>query len=280
MKRIPRENLLCELRRLCHELGRSPTMKEMNERGAYSAPTYRNRFGSWREALALIGKAPVSDNRGATREELVEAMQELARQLGRTPTKVEMRERGEFSEKPYIRVFGSWGTAISAAELELGPRQRQQQNIDELTLLKEIRRLASELGRAPSAREMNCMGKYSVTAYSYRYGSWNAAVGEAGFEPLEKPVGEREWDRTANSHYIGKWKEIRTEAIQRDEEHCQDCGMVRGEHQEEYGRDLEVHHLTPVREFDDPEEADQLDNLVTLCAQCHGKRERDLLTNR
>jgi 5-methylcytosine-specific restriction endonuclease McrA len=38
---------------------------------------------------------------------------------------------------------------------------------------------------------------------------------------------------------------------------------------EELGQEPDVHHRTPVRSFDIPEDAHSLDNVVTLCRSCH-----------
>ena len=69
-----------------------------------------------------------------------------------------------------------------------------------------------------------------------------------------------------------EWHHTRKDALDRDGEQCQDCGLPRGEHRETFDRDLEVHHITPVSEggakFD-------MENLVTLCVPCHLERHRD-----
>ena len=50
-QRIPTEDLIDELRRLGDEVGRAPTIAEMKTEGEYWPSTYKNRFGSWAEAL-------------------------------------------------------------------------------------------------------------------------------------------------------------------------------------------------------------------------------------
>ena len=35
------------------------------------------------------------------------------------------------------------------------------------------------------------------------------------------------------------------------------------------GRKPDVHHIIPVREFADPEDAHTVDNLICLCVTCH-----------
>lgn len=71
------------------------------------------------------------------------------------------------------------------------------------------------------------------------------------------------------SWYTGDWLEVRATARKRDNYECQACCKTH----EENGQRLDVHHIRPVREFDDPQDAHRLDNVVTLCRSCHGKVE-------
>ncbi|WP_176696629.1 homing endonuclease associated repeat-containing protein [Haloparvum sedimenti] len=49
--RIPREELLAELRAVANELGHPPTTTEMNEHGNFTIDPYQREFGTWRTAL-------------------------------------------------------------------------------------------------------------------------------------------------------------------------------------------------------------------------------------
>jgi len=82
------------------------------------------------------------------------------------------------------------------------------------------------------------------------------------------------WRGGCKNYYGEKWYSQRRKAIDRDNEQCQDCGMNRDQHYDEHGSDLEVHHKIPIRTFNDTAEANKLDNLVTLCVNCHIKREK------
>ncbi len=63
-------------------------------------------------------------------------------------------------------------------------------------------------------------------------------------------------------------RRLRLAALTRDQYTCQDCGHV-GESGFRSGN-VQVHHIRP-RILGGP---DSLDNLITLCLPCHGKRER------
>lgn len=80
--------------------------------------------------------------------------------------------------------------------------------------------------------------------------------------------GERNpnWNGGSGTRYYGKdWEEQRKKAIERDNYTCQICGDKESL--------LHVHHRNPFNDFDDHTEANELSNLKTLCAKCHGELE-------
>lgn len=69
--------------------------------------------------------------------------------------------------------------------------------------------------------------------------------------------------------YGENWDEQREKARSRDGYSCVRCGAD----ESEIDRELDVHHITPIREFDCTEEANRLENLITLCRPCHNNVE-------
>lgn len=69
--------------------------------------------------------------------------------------------------------------------------------------------------------------------------------------------------------YGSDWKRQRDKARERDGYTCQGCGVP----ESELPKQLSVHHIIPRRKFNDTDRADQLENLVSLCNQCHKKWE-------
>lgn len=81
-------------------------------------------------------------------------------------------------------------------------------------------------------------------------------------------------------HYGSNWSEQRQRAIRRDQARCQvpGCGRTEAESLVRYGLGLDVHHLTPIREFKrdgeiDHEAVNSLDNLLTLYRERHVKTD-------
>lgn len=71
--------------------------------------------------------------------------------------------------------------------------------------------------------------------------------------------GGHEW------YYGPNWYEQRRKVLERDNRICQLCGIP------ENGRKNDVHHIAPFREFglERYEDANKLENLMTLCHSCH-----------
>lgn len=80
------------------------------------------------------------------------------------------------------------------------------------------------------------------------------------------------WKGGAEKDYGPLWNRIREEVRERDGE-CVSCGMGLDCHQDEYGRKMDVHHIVPIKEFDRFEKANDMENLVSLCRECHAKVE-------
>lgn len=115
------------------------------------------------------------------REDLLDEIRRLADDLGRTPTKRDMNDLGAYSGRLYFDRFDSWNAAVEEAGLEPNPQRARGPSDEEL--LAELRRLASELGRSPSSREMRRYGTHSDSTYVRRFGSWDNALSEVDLTP-------------------------------------------------------------------------------------------------
>ncbi len=74
------------------------------------------------------------------------------------------------------------------------------------------------------------------------------------------------WTNAPND-YGPDWDSIRARVRARDRYRCQGCGAP------ENGKPHHVHHRIPFRAFASREQANQLDNLATLCPNCHRRAE-------
>lgn len=264
---IPKEEVLQDLKDFAEELGHVPTSVEMSERGPHSRKLYARKFGSWNNALQAAG-FDIHVSRDLSREDLVEEIRRLAEELGRVPLRKDMTEQGAYCSTVYYHEFGPWPESLLAAGLE--PHYDHDVSRDEL--IQELQRLAESLGRAPFHDDIHEQAKYSLHWYQKTFGSINQALRIA----VPDYYGRRLWRNHLNAHlpWGSGWREIREKAIQRDNEQCLRCGMSRKEHKEQTGFDLNVHHRRPrqyyyYHEEKSLDEANKLENLLTLCFACH-----------
>ncbi|AUX09314.1 hypothetical protein AArcSl_1685 [Halalkaliarchaeum desulfuricum] len=179
--KIPVDDLLEELQRLADELGEPPSAAQMNEHGDYWASTYRDRFGSWNEALAKAGFGP-GERRDAqiSEQDLLDELRRLgdASDEPAPPTFEMMDESGRYGARTYIRHFGSWNKAVQEAGFE----PEHPREVREEELCAELRRLATELEKSrPTAQDMVEHGRHGVATYQRQFGSWSNAL-DAAFE--------------------------------------------------------------------------------------------------
>lgn len=86
--------------------------------------------------------------------------------------------------------------------------------------------------------------------------------------------GHPNWQGGNVGAYGPGWSRVRRLALERDERTCVVCGTSA----EELDRNPDVHHILPVRWFDESDEytildAHRLSNVVSLCIGCHRKAD-------
>jgi HNH endonuclease len=146
-------------------------------------------------ALAGIDEAALAEFRAGIRrrytdEQILEQLRASAQRLGRSPTMREFAADPEAEVHPQtvIEHFGTWNAAKRAA----GLMPRRFISRDEL--LDQLRGLGAELGRTPTARDVdgNRRRVASKSLIWHTFGSLTAALKEAGFDV---PVGEERLER-------------------------------------------------------------------------------------
>src|SRR5512141_1897015 len=125
-----------------------------------------------------------------TNEQILSELRASAGRLGRSPTMREFAADSKTTVHPQtvIEHFGSWNAAKRAAGLV--PRRFATRD----ELLGLLRELGGELGRPPTARDIDeRKGRMpSKSLYWHTFGSLSTALREAGFDV---PVGEERLER-------------------------------------------------------------------------------------
>jgi hypothetical protein len=111
--------------------------------------------------------------------ELISEIQRVARILGvdRVSQREFDRNRSNGSVTTIGHQFGSWNEAVMAAGLKPNPSGGGGRGaiLDANELLEEILRVRSEIGELPSERKMGRWGRFSISAYRDRWGTFTKA---------------------------------------------------------------------------------------------------------
>ncbi|MFO7925797.1 MAG: HNH endonuclease [Halobacteriota archaeon] len=145
-------------------------------------------------------------------------------------------------------------------------------DIDQISLAKSI-------PDRPGTREFDCdhCGSTVVRQSKNLTGEHLLCSDDCLYEWLSETFtgeGHPNWKGGSTQNYGRGWQRVRKLALERDGHACVVCGATKAE----LGRNLDVHHIVPVRasvetpvatEFD----AHHLENVVCLCPACHRKAE-------
>ncbi|WP_158056550.1 homing endonuclease associated repeat-containing protein [Halorussus halophilus] len=181
--KITDRELLVELQRLEQQLGHTPTQEDVAEQSDHSHQTYKNRFGSWNNAIeqAMLPTNDISE------KDLRQELERVADDLGHPPTAEEMNQHGEYAAVTYHRRFGSWLDALNECDFDT-----TQTQITDTELLTEIERVATELEKSPSETDFEEHGRFHPQTYTKRFGSWNQARELAGVAVPTQKISEQE----------------------------------------------------------------------------------------
>jgi Homing endonuclease associated repeat len=108
-------------------------------------------------------------NHEGTRETILAAIRRAAEELGRAPSRGELRRITGVSHYRVLAEFTTLREAVRAAGLEPNPKGEKISTED---LLADWKRVAEKLGRRPSRAEYVREGKYSAGALTVRFRSW------------------------------------------------------------------------------------------------------------
>ena len=150
-------------------------------------------------------------------EQILEELRASAKRIGRSPTMKEFAADPGTTAHPQtvIEHFGSWNAAKRAAGLV--PRRFATRE----DLLRQLRDLGEELGRTPTAKDLeeHRATMPSKSLYWHTFGSLTTALREAGFDvPNEEERLERAVEQGVGvARALGRlpkfadWKEARTQ---------------------------------------------------------------------
>jgi endogenous inhibitor of DNA gyrase (YacG/DUF329 family) len=237
-----------------------------------------------------------SNPRQIGRDTLIKDYQDVAAELGKTPSQIEYNNHGEYTWSAIRGYFDGMGELQDAAGLERLDKGRVDKVCEHCGRDYDVRH-ANKDSKYCSER---CSDLWKIEAYSGQGNPFGYIYREINCEMCGKLVEDSNIDQrfcsqecmikwrssvtSGENHprwnpdtvpsdrrgYRGEnWDEQRQKALDRDDYECQACG------EGETLPSLHVHHIEPWSSFadDEEDEANRVENLLSLCASCHLKLE-------
>ena len=124
-----------------------------------------------------------------TKEEILKAIKECAKELGRAPSLGELAKMKRVAKASVYRKFGKYQDALATCGLErTGPGYQT----DLRDVFLDWARLARRLGKLPTMGDYEAHAKFSIQPLLRRYGIW-AHVPAGMAEYIREQKLEREW---------------------------------------------------------------------------------------
>lgn len=215
------EQLLNFLIDLKIELGKTPSSTDVDKKeGLPKSSLYNKRFGSFKNALSLIGlsRDKVKSDK-YTDSELKAFYKEMCNYFGKSPTATEIEEyRVEINNNiPSARTFITRFDSLSELSRQVGLKhiKNKYSGIEKDFLIEELKRYNEEFGHPPRGKDLDKSNKGypSRKTYEKHFGSFGDALLKAGFpyrgnkhfskKPL--PKGVDYWTRENLKEYFLKY---------------------------------------------------------------------------
>lgn len=124
-------------------------------------------------------------HRNLSKEELINDLKRISVFLHKSYiSRSEYETNGKYSASPYLRCFGSWTNALSAAGLETHKNKNDYKIIPDNYLIEDMKKVSTLLNKeSVSTKDYSMYGKYKVQTILSRFSSWSNALNIAGLKP-------------------------------------------------------------------------------------------------
>ena len=136
----PKKELLETLRTLRDDLNRVPKPTDLPEDCEYTRHDFYEKFGSWDEALEVIG---------INKEQvLLDDLEQVANKVGRVPNSADIQEHGAYAYPTYTKHLGSLSTALEQSDVKLGTEEgaTDTATLPRSTQIDDIKRRVNGVG--------------------------------------------------------------------------------------------------------------------------------------
>jgi hypothetical protein len=176
---VQKRDIVEAIQTLAKQKGRDwLTHGEFFAESSISQHQFHSHFARWNDAIVEAGLRALDrtgrpdQQRGMTKEQLIESVLRVAEELGRKAiSETEFTKRTGISYRPIHRLFGSWAQFVTEAGLSVHPSNKSK--IPDEALFAEFYRVRDKVGHFPSYQELALSSKYSRGTFENRFGNFS-----------------------------------------------------------------------------------------------------------
>ena len=208
-KKIKDEQIVEDIIKVKEKIGKIPSQNDYKANGSFSINSILNRrpWNVWlKEIFNTINTEYSGTNiNKVSDEDLLDNLKNIVEKLGRVPEQSELK-LGKYSPNAYKRAFGNYSSALE----KLGLYASVRYGVSNEEILKDIVRVSKELKRTPFFEEFSKLNNtVSSSTVCERFGSWNAALKEAGLKiTMNKNLLKEDITTALNDWFVKNNKDI------------------------------------------------------------------------
>ncbi|MEW6737120.1 MAG: hypothetical protein AB1489_37890 [Acidobacteriota bacterium] len=216
------EEVLSDLQAVRTKIGHLPSGVEYSKAGRITVSVVKKvlQCNKWTDVLIKtfgvdLETAKCFGEKGKYRtiKQRLDELKSLAVKLKHTPSQSEAKAHGIATTVLRKRLQSDWAGVCKAAglSLKLLPEKVQRVLASREDIIKDIRKVASRLGKTPSAQEYKQYGRFTLKQINKRMGKWMQVIREAGLDltdryddkncPIYRPV----------DYYLAKLRKLATQ---------------------------------------------------------------------
>ena len=174
---VTEQELIDDINRVAQELGRSPKITDYHKLGKYTSIQYH---GGWKYLVAKAGFRSYYD---ISKDELIQAVKDVAIDLGRTPLYIEFcKHRLGYSSLIVYKYYSGYDELLTDADLHPPERLGGGRILTDQDMIDEVLQVANQIGHVPSQLEFTELSSSSAGTAVYKFGSYNKFLEAAGLD--------------------------------------------------------------------------------------------------
>lgn len=147
---MSKEEVIAVIKKAAEELGRAPSLHELQQSGKLSLHSVRKNFGHYVKALEASGLEATGHGYKVSPEALFLDWIRVVRQMKKVPSLIEFEAEGKYSTGPYQKRFGGWLQVAPALMRFALDQKLEAEWKDELEIVKAYLEDVPKETRIPS----------------------------------------------------------------------------------------------------------------------------------